>query len=378
VSDVANPRLVPFLNLAGTTAEVRTVVLAHWERILDTGGFVGGEVVEEFEAAFSRYCGTLEAVGVGNGTDALHLTLRALGIGPGDGVIVPANTFVATVEAIVLAGAHPQFADVDEDTLLLTPESIARAFTPASRAVIVVHLYGHMPNMEEILDAASALELLVVEDAAQAQGASWAGRPAGSWGAAGCFSFYPGKNLGAFGDAGAVTTSDPELAARLRSMRDHGRGAGGHHTHEVLGTNSRLDAVQAVVLHAKLARLDAWNLARRELVSAYQSQIHPDVGTLVTQPPGGRGVHHLAVLRVDDRVGLQAALAARGIVTGVHYPNPCHRMSPYRGFADGPLPVAERAAGEVLSLPLYPHMEPETVEYVASSLSALTRRDQPA
>jgi dTDP-4-amino-4,6-dideoxygalactose transaminase len=366
-------RRVPFLDLAGVTGEVRDDVLAQWKGLLDSGQFVGGDAVTSFEDRFADYCGTAQAVGVGNGTDALQLTLRGLGIGPGTDVIVPANTFVATVEAVVLAGAQPRFADVDPDTLLLTPETIAAALTPRTRAVIAVHLYGRMPDMDAILACADRRGLTVVEDAAQAQGATWGSRRAGSFGVAGCFSFYPGKNLGAFGDAGAVVTSDAMLAERLRALRDHGRTGGGHYEHGFLGTNSRLDALQAVVLETKLDRLDAWNAARRELMAEYCTLIDPDVAVPVADLTGGQAVHHLAVFRVQEREVLRDALTEAGVGTGVHYPTPCHRMVPYAPFAHGPLPVAEAAAAQVISLPMYPHLDVEDVRYVAEQVNHLAR-----
>ncbi len=214
--------------------------------------------------------------------------------------------------------------------------------------------------------------LALIEDAAQAHGATWHGRPAGSFGVAGCFSFYPGKNLGAFGDAGAVTTSDAGLAARIRSMRDHGRVAGSHYDHDLLGTNSRLDAFQAVVLTAKLDRLDRWNAMRRRLVAEYCTAIPEQAGTLVPELPGSRGVYHLAVLQVDDRDRVRERLAGVGVATGIHYPTPCHLMAPYRRYADGPLPVVEAAAGRLLSLPMHPHLEIDEVRYVADRLCEIT------
>jgi dTDP-4-amino-4,6-dideoxygalactose transaminase len=367
---------VPFLDLSGVTAEVRDEVVEKWHGLLDSNQFVAGAAVSSFERSFARYCGTAQAVGLGNGTDALHLTLRALDIGPGCEVIVPANTFVATVEAVVLAGAQPRFADVDPDTLLMTPETIEAAVTARTRALIVVHLYGQTPDMDAILSCAERHGLTLIEDAAQAHGARWGARRAGSFGVAGCFSFYPGKNLGAFGDAGAVVTSDEVLAERLRAMRDHGRVGGGHYEHGMLGTNSRLDALQAVVLEAKLGRLDGWNSARRALMVDYRALVDPAVAVAVEDVPGAEAIHHLAVFRVQDRDGLRAALSEAGIGTGVHYPTPCHRMGPYAPFAHGPMPVAEAAAGQLLSLPMYPHLDPEDVTYVAEQVNrfALVRR----
>jgi dTDP-4-amino-4,6-dideoxygalactose transaminase len=324
-----------------------------------------------FEREWAAYCGTSHAVGVANGTDALHLTLRALGIGPGDEVLVPANTFVATAEAVVLAGASPRFVDVDPDALLVTPEIIEESATAHTRAVVVVHLYGRMPDMDRIMSTARRLKLHVVEDAAQAHGATWGSGRAGSFGDAGCFSFYPGKNLGAFGDAGAVVTDDRVLAEKLWSIRDHGRSRSGHHDHTCLGSNSRLDALQAVVLSAKLRRLDSWNRARRELVAFYRELLDQDVVTMVQECPGGTGVHHLAVARVAQRQRVREELAAVGVATGIHYPTPCHLVPPFRRFSHNRLPVVEQAAGQILSLPMYPHMSMEKLERVATAVNRI-------
>ena len=362
---------VPFLDLSATTEEVRPEVLTRWTELLDSNGFIGGDAVSGFEREWASYCGTTHAVGVANGTDALHLTLRALGIGPGDEVLVPSNTFIATAEAVVLAGAAPRFVDVDLHTLLITPEIIEEGATENTRAVVVVHLYGQMPDMDRILATANRLGLAVVEDAAQAQGATWGGRRAGSFGDAGCFSFYPGKNLGAFGDAGAVVTADPVLAERLRSMRDHGRARSGHHDHTCLGTNSRLDALQAVVLSAKLRRLDSWNEARGALVGAYREMLDQDVVTMVQEYPGGTGVHHLAVVRVAQRERVREELAAVGVATGIHYPTPCHLSRPFRHYDHDRLPTVELTAGQVLSLPIYPHMPMSQVEQVATEINRI-------
>lgn len=362
---------LPFLDLSRMSDEVREEVLAGWAELTRTGQFVGGDAVTRFEEDWAAFCGTRFAVGVANGTDALHLALRALDIGPGDEVVVPANTFVATAEAVVLAGARPRFADVDEDTLLVTPEAIEAAVTPATRAVIVVHLYGQMPDMEAIGAVAERHGLQIVEDAAQAQGAAWRGRRAGSVGTVGCFSFYPGKNLGAFGDAGAVVTSDPAVDARIRSLRDHGRAGSGHYQHDGFGMNSRLDAVQAVVLSAKLRRLEAWNASRRELYNRYWELVDPAVAKLVTQVPEATGVVHLAVARVLERDRVREDLAAAGIATGIHYPTPCHLSPAYTEYADRPLPVAEEAAGQLVSLPMFPHLTSVDVARVAEALNAV-------
>jgi dTDP-4-amino-4,6-dideoxygalactose transaminase len=368
--------LVPFIDLAAMTREVRGAVDQGWERLLQASRFIGGEAVEEFEQAWAGYCGAGHAVGVGNGTDALQLTLMALGIGPGDEVIVPSNTFVASAEAVVLAGATPRFADVSPQTLLLTASDLEAAITPRTRAVIVVHLYGQMPDMDALCRTAARAGVLIIEDAAQAHGATWRGRRAGSIGQAGCFSFYPGKNLGAFGDAGAVVTNDADLAKLIRTLRDHGRAIGSHYRHELVGTNSRLDALQAVVLTAKLGRLEAWNAARRSIAARYRAAFASGPLRLVEDEPGARGVYHLAVARVPDRARMQQQLTAMGIETGIHYPIPCHRQAAYLRFATGPLPVSEAAAAEVLSLPMFPHLRDDQVARVCDAVhEALTAKE---
>jgi dTDP-4-amino-4,6-dideoxygalactose transaminase len=359
---------IPFLDLVAMTREVRQPVEQAWSQVLASSRFIGGDAVKEFEEAWALYCGVPHAVGVANGTDALQLTLTALGVMPGDEVIVPANTFVASAEAVVLAGAVPRFADVDPDTLLLTPEHLEAVITRRTRAVIIVHLYGQMPDMDALGDIASRAGIAVIEDAAQAHGATWRGRRAGSLGVAGCFSFYPGKNLGAFGDAGAVVTADQALAQRIRVLRDHGRAAGSHYRHELVGTNSRLDALQAVVLTAKLDRLDAWNQARRSIAARYRAALAAGPACLVEEVPGATGVYHLAVARVRNRERVQKLLAAMGVQTQIHYPIPCHRQIPYQRFADRPLPVAEKTAGEVLSLPIFPTMSDAQVARVCAAV----------
>jgi len=381
---VPSPRLppaepdhrVPFADLAATTREVRAEVDAAVRQVFDSGRFVGGPAVERFEQEWAEYCGAAHSVGVANGTDALHLALRALGIGPGDEVVVPTNSFVATAEAVVLAGATPRFADVSPDTLLLTPATVQAALTSRTRAVIVVHLYGQVPDMDAIGAVAAAAGLAVVEDAAQAHGASWGGRRAGALGHIGCFSFYPGKNLGAFGDAGAIVTDDADLASAIRCMRDHGRCAGSHYDHELLGTNSRLDAVQAVVLSAKLRRLDAWTADRRAAAGQYRSRLGGGPVRLVDVVDPAAHVYHLMVARVPSRQRIRRSLAEVGIETGLHYPTPCHLLAPYRQFAVEALPVAERAAGEIVSLPMFPHLTSDQVARVCDEVQELADAEE--
>ena len=370
---------VPFTELSIMAGEVWPEIEREYLACLLDGGYIGGPPVTAFEQEWAAYCGADHAVGLANGTDALELCLIALGIGPGDEVVVPANTFIATAAAVVRAGATPRFADVSEDTLLMTSHTLAEALTPRTRAVIVVHLYGQMPDMTALVATARQAGIAVIEDAAQAHGAEWAGRRAGSFGEAACFSFYPAKNLGAFGDAGAVVTSRPELAERIRSLANHGRSHGhAHYEHDYIGTNSRLDALQAILLSGKLAHLDEWTERRIAIASRYRELLGGSEfsGTglkLTDTAPLARHVYHLFVVRVPEREGVRADLARLGIQTGVHYPVPCTRQPPLRRFADRPLPVAEQTAGELLSLPMFPHMTDRQVDYVCESLAEALR-----
>jgi dTDP-4-amino-4,6-dideoxygalactose transaminase len=362
---------VPFTDLAAMTREIWPSIEPDYMACLLGAGYIGGPAVATFERDWAAYCGADHAVGVANGTDALQLSLTALGIGAGDEVVVPSNTFVATAAAVVRAGATPRFADVSDDTLLMTPETFRAAITPRTRAVMIVHLYGQMPDMAGLLAVANDAGILVIEDAAQAHGAEWAGQRAGSFGAAACFSFYPGKNLGAFGDAGAVVTSRPEIAERVRALANHGRSHGSHYEHEVVGTNSRLDTLQAIALSGKLARLDAWTQRRIELAGRYRDQLSGTGLKLVGVAPAARHVYHLFVVRLAERDRVRVELGRRGIQTGVHYPVPCHLQPPLQRFATGPLPVAEQAAQELLSLPLFPHMTNDQVDVVCDVLGHL-------
>jgi dTDP-4-amino-4,6-dideoxygalactose transaminase len=351
------------------TQEVRRDLDVALAQVLDSGRFVGGAAVERFEQEWAAYCGTSHAVGVGNGTDALQLALRALGIRRGDEVIVPTNTFVATAEAVVLAGATPRFADVSPDTLLLTPDTLEAALSRRTRAVIVVHLYGQVADMDSLAAVAESAGVAIIEDAAQAHGGTWRGRPAGSFGIVGCFSFYPGKSLGACGDAGAVVTNDADLARRIRSMRDHGRSEDSHYDHQILGTNSRLDAVQAAVLSVKLPRLEAWTSARRAVAGDYRSQLAGGQRVrLVHEAPGTGHAYHLLVARTPARERVRRHLSQAGIETGLHYPTPCHLLPPYREYTVRALPAAEQAAHEIVSLPMFPHMTVEQVQRVCAEL----------
>ena len=313
---------VAFLDLAALHAPLRRRLDAAWNDALCDSAFVGGDAVATFEQRWADYCGVGHCIGVANGTDALELILAALGVGPGDEVIVPANTFVATAEAVVASGAVPVFVDVDPDSLLVTAAAIAGAITPATRAAMVVHLYGQIPDLEAIAAVTEAARIHLVEDAAQAHGAVRSGRRAGGFGIGAAFSFYPGKNLGALGDGGAVVTDDEELATEVRTLANHGRGHHLLHTHR--GRNSRLDGLQAAALDIKLDHLDRWNRHRRAIHELYRERLAGRV-ELVATLDGGEPVHHLEVIRVDDRDGLRSRLGQRGIQTGIHYAHPCHR-----------------------------------------------------
>ncbi len=344
------------------------------EAIADLAGrsaWTLGAEVDAFEAEFAAYCETEHAIGVSSGTDALALALRALGVGPGDEVVVPANSFIASAEAVTLVGATPRFADVDPFSANLTEETLAPALTPRTRAVIAVHLYGRTVDMAPIVALARAAGARVIEDACQAHGARYRGRRVGGLGDVAAFSFYPAKNLGAWGDGGAVTTDDPELADRIRLLRCHGERP--RYQHRIVGTTARLDAIQAAVLRRKLPRLDAWNDARRAIARRLTAGL---IGSFVSQPadaaPDGDHVYHQYVVTSSDRDGLRRHLSERGIATGVHYPVPIHRSRAYAAHRPGApqLPVAERLAEQVCSLPMFPSMTARMVDRVLEAVQA--------
>ena len=363
---------IPFLYLAGQHAEISDQLDEAWAKVTSTSGFIGGSYVATFEAEYAKYCQSDECIGVANGTDALELILAGLGIGAGDEVIVPANTFVATAEAVVAAGATPVFVDVDDNTLLITAAQIEAAVTSRTAAVMVVHLYGQMPDMDAIGTVTRKAGIALIEDAAQAQGARWNDRPAGSFGVAAGFSFYPGKNLGAFGDAGAITTSDAALTRTIRGIADHGRKLGTRHEHDRSGRNSRLDALQAAILSIKLERLEGWNSSRRAAADLYRSLLDATNCRVLSVDPLALPIHHLAIIRVEDRETVTAALDAHGIGWGLHYPIPCHRQGPFVQYANGSLPVTEKAAGEIVSVPMFPTITRREVERVCEVLIAAT------
>jgi len=363
---------VPFLDLSALHAEVQDQLDGAWREVTRSAKFVGGEHVAAFEAEWAAYCDSLYCVGLANGTAALELTLRAMGIGDGAEVIVPANTFVATAAAVVVAGARPVFIDVDPATLLMTAAGIEAAFTPGTEAVIIVHLFGQPADMDAINRVAAAADIAVIEDAAQAHGATWNGRRAGGLGHAGCFSFYPGKNLGALGDAGAIVTNDRCLAERVRSLSNHGRPADAPHIHDMIGVNERLDALQAALLSVKLKRLDAWNEARSRAAERYRTLLRELPLAFVEIAEGASSSHHLMVIQTPDRDRVRGRLAALGIGTGIHYPIPCHRQQAFASDRMLSFPIVERAAGSILSLPMYPHLSDVQISRVAEALEEAT------
>jgi dTDP-3-amino-3,4,6-trideoxy-alpha-D-glucose transaminase len=368
---VAAPARVPFTRLDNGDPELMATLMATVGDVAANAAFTLGAHVEGFESDFAAWCGSAHAVGVSSGTAALELALRGLGVGPGDEVIVPTNSFIATAEAVSAVGATPRLVDVDEETALITAELVEAALTPATRCVIPVHLYGRTVDMVPLMALCRARGIFVVEDACQGHGAQYKGRSAGSIGDAGCFSFYPTKNLGAWGDGGALVTDDADLAARVKLLRSHGEGA--RHQHQMPARTDRLDALQAAILRVKLGRLDEANQARRDAGAALREAL---AGTSLTLPApvaaGSDHVFHLFVARSAARDELRAHLEAEGVASAIHYPTPIHRQPAYadRGQGPGSLPVAERLAAESLSLPVFPTIDPAEITRIASAVAA--------
>jgi len=386
---------VPFLDLVAPHRELEDELVAVFRAALATAGFIGGPMLEEFESAFAKFCDARHCVGVSSGTDALRFALMAAGVGPGDVVITVPNTFIATGEAISQAGAFPEFVDIDERTYNMDPAKLREYLEtkcdmdrgtgrPISRrsgrpvvAVVPVHLYGQMADMDPITELAECYRLAVIEDACQAHGAHYFSRKAQCWkkagtiGRAAAFSFYPGKNLGACGEAGAVTTDDEEIAKKIRILRDHGQAE--KYYHDVEGYNGRLDAIQAGILGLKLKSLDKWNQQRRECAAIYGQLLAPLADALVLpyEPSWSRAVYHLYVVRTADREGLRGHLGARNIGTAIHYPISLHLQKAYRelGYKEGDFPVSEKLAPEIVSLPMYPQLWPDQQRKVAEAIS---------
>jgi dTDP-4-amino-4,6-dideoxygalactose transaminase len=359
---------IPFVDLHAQYKSIASDVTAAMMRVVECGDYILGDDVRLFEEEFAKYIGTSEAISVGSGLDALEFALRAYGIGPDDEVITAANTFIATVLAIMATGARPILVDVNRETYNIDPAAIEAAITPRTKAIMPVHLYGQPADMQPILEIARKHGLIVVEDAAQAHGAWYDGRRAGALGHAAGFSFYPAKNLGAYGDGGMVVTNDAAAAEKIRRFRNYGQRV--KYEHPEIGTNSRLDTIQAAVLRVKLPHLDRWNAARGEHAASYNALL---AGTSIVLPKTAQKcthVYHLYVIQLDRRQEVQKALTARGIGTGIHYPIPIHLQEACAnlGYRKGDFPVTESAASRILSLPMYPEMAPEQCEFVADEL----------
>jgi dTDP-4-amino-4,6-dideoxygalactose transaminase len=362
---------VPFLDLQAQHQPIREQLDAAIGDVIDKSAFAGGPFVAAFEGDFARYCGCKHVIGVGSGTDALWLSLLALGVGRGDEVITVPNTFAATAEAIRQCGARPRFVDADEQTYTMDPALLERAVNPRTKAIIPVHLFGQCADMEPILEIAGRRGIPVVEDACQAHGAQYKGRKAGTMGMLGCFSFYPGKNLGALGEAGGVTTDDDALAAKIQTLRDHGQHR--KYQHSLVGWNARMDGIQGAVLSTKLKHLDVNNVRRRAHALQYD-QLLGNMEEIITpfEAPHNRHVYHIYAVRVQDRNQILQAMADRGISCGIHYPVPVHLQEAYRflGGEEGSFPVTERCAHEFLSLPMFPELTHQQIRAVAAELKS--------
>lgn len=368
---------VNFLDLPGQYGSIRSEINIAIQKVLDSCIFTSGPFVESFEANFAAAHKGNHCVAVNSGTSALHVALMALGIKPGDEVIVPANTFFATAEAVSLVGAVPVFVDCEPRYYNIDSKAVEAAITPRTKAVIAVHLYGQPVDLEELAGATRRRGLLLIEDCAQSHLAEYKGKPVGTFGVCGCFSFYPGKNLGAYGEAGAVLTNDAKLAGKMKALRDHGAIKKYHHS--FVGHNYRMEEFQGAVLDVKLPHLPAWTEARRRNADLYRKHLNGIEGvTIPEEMPGAKHVYHLFVVRVPQREALIESLQADGIQTGIHYPIPCHNQEAYRSLEKSPCPVAERFAGQILSLPMYPELSEAQIAFVASRLRAFLKTPSPA
>ncbi|MBR4906246.1 MAG: DegT/DnrJ/EryC1/StrS family aminotransferase [Clostridia bacterium] len=367
---------VPFSDFTQMHAEIRPALNEAIARVVDSNYFIGGEEVSAFERAYADYVGVRHCIGCGNGLDALHLILRAMEIGAGDEVIVPAHTFIATALAVTYAGATPVYADVEPDTYCLDPDRLEKAITPRTKAIMVVHIYGRIGRFDEIEAIAKKHGLPIIEDSAQAHGALYKGRKAGSLGVASGFSFYPGKNLGAFGDAGAVTTNDDTIAEKVRILSNYGSKE--KYAHILKGVNSRLDPIQAAVLSVKLHSLDRWNDARSEIADAYLAALKDCGAVLPKQDQNVKNVWHIFPILVENRAELMAHLKANGVQTLVHYPVAMHLHAAYRelGYHVGDFPVAERIAAQEISLPMFYGLTDGQLETTVSAIRTFMQKDR--
>lgn len=361
--------MIPLVDLKAQYATIQPEIDAAIQRVVSRTNFILGEEVDSFEKEFAGFCQANHCVGVASGTAALHLASLACGVEPGDEVITTPHTFIATTEAISQTGAKPIFVDIEPDGYNLDPNRVEAAITPKTKAILPVHLYGQPADMQSILAIARQHKLKVIEDAAQAHGAEYCGQRVGSWGDVGCFSFYPGKNLGAFGDGGAVVTNDAEIAEKVRLLRNHGRRD--KYEHLVEGYGERLDALQAAILRAKLPHLDEWNVQRRGHVNCYRKLLSHLPLSLPNERANTKTVCHLFVIRTKRRDEIQRHLRLRGIETGVHYPIPLHLQPAYRhlGYREGDFPNTEQAVREVLSLPMYPELSDEQISQVVEAIA---------
>lgn len=359
---------VPFVDLRSQYLSIKQEIDEAIARVLDTTSFILGREVEAFEAAFAEYTGARFCVGLNSGTAAVQLAVTACGVGQGDEVIVPANTFFATAEGVSTAGATPVFVDADEVSYNLDVSKIEAAITPRTRAIMPVHLYGQSADLDPILEIARRHRLIVIEDAAQAHGSLYKGRRVGAIGQAGCFSFYPGKNLGAYGEGGAVVTDDAEVARRVRLLRDHGSERKYHH--EIIGYNFRLEGIQGAVLKVKLRHLERWNELRRRHAALYTEMLQASGLILPQEMPYASHVYHLYVVQTKERDRVQQALSEAGVQTGIHYPIPIHLQKAYAflNHRRGDFPVAELQAESVLSLPMFPELTEEQIRQVAKAI----------
>ncbi|MGH1362057.1 MAG: DegT/DnrJ/EryC1/StrS family aminotransferase [Calditrichia bacterium] len=369
---------VPFLDLKAQYNSINTEVHEAIQKVIDKTAFAGGPFVNAFEEEFASYCTTEYAIGCSSGTSALWLALAALGVGPGDEVITAANTFIATAEAISFAGATPVFVDIEENSFNLDASLLEQAVTSRTKAVIPVHLFGQMADMDPIMEIARRHNLFVIEDASQAHGAEYKGRRAGSIGDIGCFSFYPGKNLGAYGEAGGIVTNSAEWAAKMKMIRDHGQSKKYHH--EIIGWNGRMDGIQGAILSVKLRHLETWTNGRRANAGLYQKYLADTEGVLLPKEADqARHVYHIYAIRTSNRDELMKKLSEKEIYCGIHYPIPLHLQTAYSdmGHKRGDFPVTEACADSYISLPMFAELTEEQIAFTAATIKQLMSEEVP-
>lgn len=366
---------VPFLDLKAQYQSIKDEIAVELQKVLDNTAFAGGPFVSQFEKEFAVFCQTDSATGLGSGTAALWATIQSLGIGQGDEVITTPNTFIATAEAISFSGATPVFVDIDEQTYNMNPQLLQAAITDKTKAIIPVHLYGQTADMDPIMEIAKAKDLFVIEDACQAHGAQYKGKMAGSIGDAGCFSFYPGKNLGAYGEAGATVTNNKKLTENMRMFRDHGQEK--KYYHSMVGWNARMDGFQGAVLSVKLKYLNQWNDSRRKNAQLYNELLADVDGVILpTEADYAKHIYHIYAIRTQDRDSFMTALAENDVSCGIHYPVPLHLQNAYGslGYKKGDFPVAEKCCEQLVSLPMFPELSAQQIEYVVEKIKGIATR----